>query len=114
MHAEQLFPLFFSKQMYPHCLFFIYKHAAFYMEAWLCCVANTFLDKIHLYSVIAEDLGVVIINRVYLLGDLYLERKSVGQCPLILFRCIFNELDLLFCLFIDLTLSFLVTDLHLH
>lgn len=57
-------PYFFSKQMYPHCLFFIYKHAAFYMEAWLCCVANTFLDKIHLYSVIAEDLGVVIINRV--------------------------------------------------
>lgn len=82
------------------------------MEAWLCCVANTFLDKIHLYSVIAEDLGVVIIE--YLLGDLYLERKSVGQSPLILYRCIFNELDLLFYLFIDLTLSFLVTDLHLH
>lgn len=64
MHAEQLSPVFFFKTDVPHCLFFIYKHAAFYMEAWLCCVANTFLDKIHLYSVIAEDLGVVIINRV--------------------------------------------------
>lgn len=42
------------------------------MEAWLCCVANTFLDKIHLYSVIAEDLGVVIINRVS-------SRRSLSQ-----------------------------------
>lgn len=83
------------------------------MEAWLCCVANTFLDKIHLYSVIAEDLGVVIINRVS--SRRSLSRTKVCRTePTYLVRCIFNELDLLFCLFIDLTLSFLVTDLHLH
>lgn len=32
------------------------------MEVWLCCVVNIFFDKIYLYFVIVEDLGVVIIN----------------------------------------------------
>lgn len=57
MHIQQLFPSAF-KQMYPG----IYIHAVLCMGDRLCCVANTFLDKTGLFSVIAQDLGAVEIN----------------------------------------------------